>query len=103
LAFMPLWWNSQRIPSRSSFVYTPDSLPGRQVRAFVRGPEYLAFCLEGKGSIPQRKEMLNRKAAELEEQIRIAHESLDYIAWKQQLYDDFLSGKVPFKSNLTQD
>lgn len=65
--------------------------------------EYLALCLEGKRSIPQRKEMLGRKTAELEEQIHTAHESLNYIAWKQQLYDDFLSGKVPFKSNLTQD
>lgn len=71
--------------------------------SIVEMKEYLALCLEGKESIPKRKEMLDRKAAELEEQIRAAHESLDYIAWKQRLYDDFLSGKVPFESNLTQD
>lgn len=65
--------------------------------------EYLGLCLEGKGSIPARKEMLERKSAELEERIREARESLDYIAWKQQLYDDFLSGEVPFTSNLVRN
>lgn len=65
--------------------------------------DYLALCLEGKSSIPKRQEMLDRKEAELKEQIRMANESLDYIAWKQQLYADFLSGKVPFKSNLSRD
>lgn len=65
--------------------------------------EYLALCLEGEKSIPERQDMLARKSEELEEQMKTLQESLDYIAWKQQFYEDVLTGKIPFKSNLIRD
>lgn len=62
--------------------------------------EYLALCLDGEPTIPERKKMLEAKASALEEEIRIARASLDYIAKKQQFYDAVLSGEIPFQSNL---
>lgn len=64
--------------------------------------EYLELCLDGEPTIPERKRMLEEKTAALEEEIRIAKESLDYIAWKQKFYDGVLSGEIPFQSNLVR-
>ena len=62
--------------------------------------EYLALCLEGQSSIPQRKVILDRKKQELEAKLQQVQESLAYIAWKQSFYDDVLSGKTEYFSNL---
>lgn len=62
--------------------------------------EYLALCLEGKESIPKRKAVLNIKQQELEAKMQELQNSIDYIHWKQQFYDDVLSGKAPYFSNL---
>ena len=62
--------------------------------------EYLAMCLEGPASIPQRKEMLSVKQRDLIKEMQILQEGLDYIDWKQHFYDDVVSGKIPYKSNL---
>ena len=51
---------------------------------------YLDLCLQGPSTIPTRKEMLTK---ELEE-------SVAYIDWKQNFYDEVLSGKRPYVSNL---
>ena len=62
--------------------------------------EYLALCLQGEGTIPQRKEMLARKQEALRETMRDLQESIAYIDWKQSFYDEILSGKRPYESNL---
>ncbi|MGN0143819.1 MAG: MerR family transcriptional regulator [Clostridium sp.] len=56
--------------------------------------EYIALCLIGESSIPKRKEILKIKKAALLEQMKQVQESIDYIDWKQQFYDDILSGKT---------
>ena len=62
--------------------------------------EYLAMCLQGEASIPQRKEMLAQKQAALRETIQELQDSVAYIDWKQNFYDEVLSGKRPYESNL---
>ena len=62
--------------------------------------EYLALCLQGESTIMKRKEMLSRKQEMLRESIRELENSIDYINWKQNFYDEVLSGKRPYVSNL---
>lgn len=61
--------------------------------------EYLALCLQGESTIPARKEMLTRKQEVLRQSIRQLEESVNYIDWKQNLYDEILSGKRSYESN----
>ena len=61
---------------------------------------YLALCLQGESTIPQRKEMLAQKQDALRETMRELQESIAYIDWKQSFYDDVLSGKRPYESSL---
>ena len=65
--------------------------------------EYISLCLEGQSSIPQRKEILERKRRELEQELSRIRESIAYIDRKQNFYDDVLSGKAPYVSNLNPD
>lgn len=62
--------------------------------------EYLAMCLQGEETIPQRKEMLARKQEALRESVKELADSIAYIDWKQNFYDDVLAGKRPYESNL---
>lgn len=62
--------------------------------------EYLDLCLEGESTISIRKEFLARKRENIEKTIQELEESIDYIDWKQEFYDDVLSGKKPYVSNL---
>ena len=62
--------------------------------------EYLALCLQGPSTILQRKEMLSRKKEALLSSIEELKSCVDYIDWKQDFYDDVLSGKRPYISNL---
>jgi len=62
--------------------------------------EYLALCLQGQPSIPARKLILERKRQELLNAIAGLNECVDYIDWKQGFYDDVLSGKTKYYSNL---
>ena len=62
--------------------------------------EYISLCLEGQSSIPHRKEILERKRLELEQELSRIRESIAYIDRKQRFYDDVLSGKIPYVSNL---
>ena len=62
--------------------------------------DYIKLCLEGESTIPERKEILAIKRQSLLEQQKLIQESIDYIDWKQGFYDDFLSGKIEYISNL---
>lgn len=62
--------------------------------------KYLAMCLQGEETIPQRKEMLARKQEALRESVKELEDSIAYIDWKQNFYDDVLAGKRPYESNL---
>lgn len=62
--------------------------------------QYLALCLEGQSTIPQRQEMLVKKRESLLETIAQLNECVDYIDWKQEFYNDVLAGKRPYISNL---
>lgn len=62
--------------------------------------KYLSLCLEGKDTISERKEMLKNKQNQLREIISELQDSIDYIDWKQNLYDEILSGKKEYESNL---
>lgn len=61
---------------------------------------YLNLCLRGASTIPQRKQMLAQKQAALRISIQELEDSVAYIDWKQEFYDDVLSGKRPYVSNL---
>ena len=61
---------------------------------------YLDLCLEGESTSPQRKEMLDQKQKELNQQIAELKDCVAYIDWKQGFYDEVLSGKRPYVSNL---
>ena len=62
--------------------------------------EYLDLCLKGESTIPQRKEMLTKKQEALRASIQELEDSVSYIDWKQNFYDDVLSGQRPYVSNL---
>ena len=62
--------------------------------------EYLDFCLQGPSTILQRKEMIKKKKEALLSSIEELKGCVDYIDWKQDFYDDVLSGKRPYVSNL---
>lgn len=62
--------------------------------------EYLALCLQGPDTIPERKIILAEKRKSLLKKIQELNNSVDYIDWKQQFYDDVLSGKRKYESNL---
>ena len=58
------------------------------------------LCLQGETTIPQRKIMLKNKQEALQASIQMLKASVDYIDWKQNFYDEVLSGKRPYVSNL---
>lgn len=62
--------------------------------------EYLDLCLKGESTIPERKKILDIKRSKLVEQLNQVQSSIDYIDWKQGFYDDVLSGKTKYYSNL---
>lgn len=62
--------------------------------------EYLELCLAGESTIKLRKEMLAKKRETLLDSIKALEASVDYIDWKQNFYDEVLSGKIPYVSNL---
>ena len=62
--------------------------------------EYITLCLAGESTIPERKRILDIKRNALLEQLKQVQECIDYIDWKQGFYDDVLSGKTKYYSNL---
>jgi len=62
--------------------------------------EYLALCMEGEDTIPERKVILAEKREALLQSIAELHKAVAFIDWKQGFYDDVLSGKTEYYSNL---
>ncbi len=62
--------------------------------------EYLELCLQGEASIPERKTILAKKKEALLQSISDLQKAVDYIDWKQNFYDDVLSGRTEYYSNL---
>ena len=62
--------------------------------------QYLALCMEGEGTIPERKVILAEKKETLLQSITELQKAVAYIDWKQRFYDDVLSGKTADYSNL---
>lgn len=62
--------------------------------------EYLRLCLEGESTIPERKRILELKQEGLKNDIKKLQAGIDYINWKQDFYDEILSGKRPYFTNL---
>ena len=61
---------------------------------------YLALCLQGKSTIPERKEILKKQRDLLLNKMESLQEDIAYIDRKQNYYDDVLSGKTEYISNL---
>ena len=62
--------------------------------------EYLALCLQGETTIPERKSILKQKRSSLLVQQQQIQDAINYIDWKQGFYDDVLAGKNRYYSNL---
>lgn len=61
---------------------------------------YIALCLEGESTIPERQAMLSNKRDALLLKQEEIQASIDFIDYKQQLYDDILNKKRPYHSSL---
>ena len=57
--------------------------------------EYIALCLQGDETIPQRKIILEAKQKALLKEKKRIEDAIAYIDWKQGFYDDILAGKNP--------
>ncbi|MEG0592046.1 MAG: MerR family transcriptional regulator [Coprobacillus sp.] len=62
--------------------------------------EYMSYCMQGPTSIPERKVMLDQTKESLLLKVEEIYECIDYIDNKQSFYDDVLSGKIKYTSNL---
>ncbi len=65
--------------------------------------DYLKMCMAGESTIPERKELLARKQIELKDHLKTLEESIAYIDWKQDYYDDILEGRRPYQSSVAFD
>lgn len=65
--------------------------------------EYLSLCLKGQSTIPERQKILYVKRKALVEELNTIQESIDYIDWKQNFYQEVLDGKTKYYSNLIQN
>ena len=61
---------------------------------------YMELCLQGEATIPERKEMLAQKQEALRQTIQDLEDSIAFIDWKQNYYDEVLAGKRRYESNL---
>ena len=62
--------------------------------------EYIALCLAGESTKTKKKIILAVKRQTLVTQLQQVQDCIDYIDWKQGFYDDVLSGKTKYYSNL---
>ena len=58
---------------------------------------------EGEGTIPERKVILAKKKEALLQSIAEQQKAVAFIDWKQGFYDDVLSGKTEYYSNLVPE
>ena len=65
--------------------------------------EYLRLCMEGPDTIPERKEILDEKRKALLKSMTELQQAINYIDWKQNFYDDVLSGKTEYYSYLVPE
>ena len=65
--------------------------------------QYIDLCYQGTASIPERKIVLAKKREELLARIAELQASIAYIDWTQGFYDDVLSGKTEYHSNLIDE
>ena len=65
--------------------------------------QYLALCMEGEGTIPERKVILAEKKETLLQSITELQKAVAFIDWKQRFYHDLLSGKTANYSNLVHE
>jgi DNA-binding transcriptional MerR regulator len=68
--------------------------------SIIEMKEYLELCLQGESTIMLRKEMLTKKREALLVSVKELEDSIAYIDWKQNFYDEVLSGTRPYVSNL---
>ena len=64
---------------------------------------YLALCMEGEGTIPERKVILAKTKEALLQSSAEQQKAVAFIDWKQGFYDDVLSGKTEYYSNLVPE
>lgn len=64
--------------------------------------EYLALCLKGESTIPERQKIIINKKKQLLKQMADLQENLDFLNWKESFYEDVLSGKTKYYSNLIE-
>lgn len=62
--------------------------------------EYLALCLKGESTIPERQAILAVKKEQLLKKMSDLQESIDFLNWKENFYNDVLSGKIEYFSYL---
>ena len=62
--------------------------------------EYLALCLQGQSTIPQRMELLEKYKKNIHERMAELQDSLDFIAWKESFYREVLEGRTEYHSDL---
>lgn len=65
--------------------------------------EYIALCLTGESTIPERKQILAGKRYVLVQQLEQVQGCINYIDWKQNFYDEVLAGKTKYYSNLVKN
>lgn len=93
--------NNRRIFDEKDVKWIKDlSCLKRCGMSIVEMKEYLGLCLQGESTIPLRKEMLSKKREALLASIKELEDSVAYIDWKQNFYDEVLSGQRPYVSNL---
>lgn len=68
--------------------------------SIVEMKEYLNLCLKGESSIEERQIILEAKLRELEHKKQEIQDSIDFVHWKQDFYNDVLSGKRKYFSYL---
>ena len=61
---------------------------------------YMNLCLQGKSSIPERKELLSVQRELLLGRMQEIQECIDFIDNKQAFFDGVLDGSIPYTSNL---
>ena len=71
--------------------------------SFAEMKQYLALCMECEGTIPERKVILEEKKETLLKSITELQKAVAFIDWKQGFYDDVLSGKTEYYSNLVPE
>ena len=68
--------------------------------SIVEMKEYLELCLKGESSILERQSILDAKLKELEDKKKKIEEAISFVHWKQNFYNDVLSGKREYFSYL---